>query len=94
VPTVASADWPLVSDVFLPAHPHDADEAAAVWPAFKDLAKVAEYGTRRATERDFASFVRSVGDSAALLRCMLRCNPGRVHLVPHPTAELPFVTGE
>jgi len=91
---VASADWPLVSDVFLPAHPHDAGEAAAVWWAFKQVAKVAGYGTRPAAERDFASFVRSVGDSAAWLRCMLRCNPGRVLLVPHPAAELPFVAGE
>ena len=93
-PAVASADWPLVSDVFLPAHPHDAGEAAAVWRAFKEFAKVAGYGTRPAAERDFASFVRSVGDSAAWLRCMLRCNPGRVLLVPHPAAELPFVAGE
>jgi len=94
VPTVASDDWPLVSDVFLPTHPHDADEAAAVWPAFQEFAKVAGYGTRRATERDFDSFVLSVGDRAAWLRCMLRCNPGRVLVVPHPAAELPFVTGE
>jgi len=93
-PTVASADWPLVSDVFRPAHPHDAGQAAAVWRDFKEFAKVAGYGTRPATERDFASFVCSVGDSAAWLRCMLRCNPGRVLLVPHPAAELPFVAGE
>jgi len=91
---VASADWPLVSDVFLPAHPHDAGEAAAVWRAFAEFAKVAGYGTRPAAERDFAFFVRSVGDSAAWLRCMLRCNSGRVLLVPHPAAELPFVAGE
>jgi len=62
--------------------------------AFKEFAKVAGYGTRPAAERDFAFFVRSVGDSAAWLRCMLRCNPGRVLLVPHPAAELPFVAGE
>jgi len=93
-PTVVSADWPLVSDVFLPAHPHDAGEAAAVRRAFKEFVKVAGYGTRPAAERDFASFVRSVMDSAAWLRCMLRCNPGRVPLVPHPAAELPFVAGE
>jgi len=93
-PTVASADWPLVSDVFLPAHPHDAGEAAAVWRAFKKFAKVAGYGTRPAAECDLASFVRSVGDSAVWLRCMLRCNPKRVLLVPHPAAELPFVAGE
>jgi len=91
---VASADWLLVSDVFLQAHPHDAGEAAAVWRAFKEFAKVAGYGTRPAAERDFASFVRSVGDSAAWLRCMLRCNPERVVLVPHPAAKLPFVAGE
>jgi len=91
---VASADWPPVSDVFLPAHPHDAGEAAAVWRAFNELAKVAGYGTRPAAERDFASFARSVGDSAAWVRCMLRCNPRRVLLVPHPAAELPFVAGE
>jgi len=65
-----------------------------VWRAFKEFAKVAGYGTRLAAERDFASFVRSVGDIAAWLRCMLRCNPGRVLLVPHPAAELPFVYGE
>jgi len=93
-PTVASADWPLVSDVFCQAHPHDAGEAAALWRAFKEFAKVVGHGNRPATERDFASFVRSVGDSAAWLRCMLRCNPGRVLLVPHPAAELPFVAGE
>jgi len=71
-PTMASADWPLVSDVFLSARPHDAGEAAAVWRAFKEFAKVTGYGTRPATERDFASIVRSVGNSAAWLRCMLR----------------------
>jgi len=91
---VASADWPLVSDIFRPAHPHEAGEAAAVWRAFKEFSKVARDGTRPATERDIASFVRSVGDSAAWLRCMLRCNPGRVFLVPHPAAVLPFVAGE
>jgi len=25
---------------------------------------------------------------------MLRCKPGRVLLVPHPAAELPFVAGD
>jgi len=93
-PAVASADWPLVSDDFLPAHPQDAGEAAAVWRAFKDFATVAGYGTRPVAERDFAAFVHSVGDSAAWLRCMLRCNPGRVLLVPQPAAELQFVAGE
>jgi len=94
-PTVASADWPLVSDVFLPAHSHDAGEAAAVWRAFKYFAKVAGYGTRPAAECDFASFVRSVGDSAAVQPgARRRCNPGRVLLVPHPAVELPFVAGK
>ena len=71
-PNVASADWPFVSDVFLQAHPHDAGEAAAGCRAFKEFAKVAGAGTRPAAERDFASFVRFVGDSAAWLRCMSR----------------------
>ena len=93
-PTVASVEWPLVSDVFRPAHPQDAGEAATVWRAFRAFAKAAGYEARPAAERDFTSFVRSVGDSAAWLRCMLRCNPGRVLLVPHPAAELPFVAGE
>jgi len=91
---VASADWPLVSDVFLPAHPHDAGVAAAVWRALKEIAKVAGSGSRAAAGRDFASSVRSVGNSAAWLGCMLRCNPRRVLLVPHPVAELPFNAGE
>jgi len=91
---MASADWPLVSDVFLSARPHDAGEAAAVWRAFKKFAKVTGYGTRPATERDFASIVRSIGNSAAWLRCMLRCNSGWVLSVPHQAAELPFVAGE
>jgi len=93
-PTVASADWPLVSDVFLPAYPHDAGEAAAVWRAFEEFGNMAGYSTRPVAESDFASFVRSVGDSAAWLGCMLRCNPGRVLLVTHPAAEFLFVAGE
>jgi len=90
-PAVASADSPLVSDAFLPANPHDAGEAAAEFRALEEFVKVAEYCTQPATERDFASFVRSVGNSAAWLRCMMRCNPERVLLVAHPVAELPFV---
>jgi len=93
-PAVAFADWPLVSEIFLPARPHEAGEAAAVWRVFKEFAKVAGYGIRPAAEHDFASFVRYVGDSAARLRCLLRCNPGRVLLIPHPAVELPFVAGE
>jgi len=54
---------------------------------------VAGYDARPGAERDFGSVIRSIGSSAALLRCMLRCNPGRVLLVPHPAAELPFVAG-
>jgi len=57
--------------------------------------KTGKCGTVRIlAERDFASFVHSVGDSAAWLCCMLRCNPRRVLLVPHPAAELPCVAGE
>jgi len=53
----------------------------------------AGYDARPAAERDFGSFIRSVGGSAAWLRCVMRCNPGRVLLVLHPAAELPFVAG-
>jgi len=53
----------------------------------------AGYDARPAAERDFGSFIRSVGSSAAWLPCMLRCNPVRALMVPHPEAELPFVAG-
>jgi len=53
----------------------------------------AGYDARPAADRNFGSFIRSVGSSAAWLRCMLRCNAGRVLFVPHPAAELPFVAG-
>jgi len=64
-----------------------------VWPAFRKFAVAAGYDARPAAECDLGSFIRSVGSSAAWLRCMLRCNPGRVLLVPHPAAEIPFVAG-
>jgi len=92
-PAVAADDWPLVSDVFRSAHPQDANGAQAVWWSFRQFGVGAGYDARPAAERYFGSFIRSVGSSAAWLRCMLRCNPGRVLLVPHPAAELPFVAG-
>jgi len=61
--------------------------------AFREFAVAAGYDARPAAERDFGSFIHSVGSSAAWLRCMLRCSPGWVLLVPHPAAELPFVAG-
>jgi len=90
---VAADEWPLVSDVFQSAHPQDVNGAQAVWRVFREFAVAAGYEARPAAERDFWSFIRSVGSSAAWLRCMLRCNPDRVLLVPHPAAELPFVAG-
>jgi len=90
---VAADDWPLVSDVFRSAHSQDVNGAQAVWRAFREIAVAAGYDAWPAAERDFGSFIRSVGSSAARLRCMLRFNPGRVLLVPHPAAELPFVAG-
>jgi len=90
---VEEDDWPLVSDVFRAFHPQDVNGAQAVWRSFRAFAVAAGYDARPAAERDFGSFIRSVDSSAAWLRCMLRCNPGRVLLVPHPAAELPFVTG-
>jgi len=92
--TVATADWPLISDIFRPAHPHAAGEAFAVWRSLREFAKAAGYDAGPAAERDFASFVRSVDDRAGLLRCMLRSNPGRVLRDPHPAAELPFFAGD
>ena len=64
-----------------------------MWRAFRELAVAASYDARPAGARDFGSFIRPVGSRAAFLRCMLRCSPGRVLLVPHPAAELPFVAG-
>jgi len=93
-PPVATADWPLVSDVFQPAYPQNMHGAHVVWRSFRKSAKVASYDVRPAADCDFASFVRSVGGSAGWLRCMLRCNPGRVVLVPNPAAELPSVAGD
>jgi len=90
---VAEDDWPLVSDVFRSAHTQDVTGAEAVLRSFREFAVAAVYDARPASERDFGSFIRSVGRSAAWLRCMLRCNTGRVLLVPHPAAELPFVAG-
>jgi len=92
-PAVAADDWPLVSDVFRSAHSQDVNGAQAVWRAFREFAVAAGYDARPAAERDFGSLIRSFGSSAAWLRCMLRCNPGRVLLVPNPAAELPFVAG-
>jgi len=92
-PAVAADDWPLVSDVFRSVHPQDVNGAQAVWRSFREFAVAAGYDAPPAAERDFGSFIRSVGISAAWLRCMLRCNPGRVLLVPHPAAEPPFVAG-
>jgi len=92
-PPVAADDWPLISDVFRSVHSQDVNGAQAVWRSFWEFAVAAGYDARPAAERDFGSFIRSVGSSAAWLRCMLRCSPGRVLLVPHPAAELPFVAG-
>jgi len=92
-PAVAADDWSLVSDDFRSAHPQNANGAQAVWRAFREFAVAAHDDARPAAERDFGSFIRSVGSSAAWLRCMLRCNPGRVLFVPHPAAEMPFVAG-
>ena len=93
-PPVATADWLLVSDVFQPAHPQDTGGAHAVWRSFWEFAKATGCDDRPAADRDRASFVSSVGGSTGWLRCMLRCNPGRVLLVPHPVAELQFVAGD
>ena len=93
-PPVASADWQLVSDVFQPAHPRDTGGAHAVWRSFQEFAKTAGYDDRPAADRDFASFVRSVGGSAGWLRCMFMCNLGRGLLVPHPVADQRFVAGD
>jgi len=90
---VAADDWPLVSEVFRSVHPQDVNGAQAVWRSFREFAVAAGYDARPAAEGEFRSFIRCVGSSAAWLRCMLRCNPGRVILVPHPAAELPFVAG-
>ena len=90
---MAADDWPLVSDVFQSVHPQDVNGAQALWRSFREFAEAAGYDVRPAAERDFGSFIRSGGSSAAWLRCMLRCNPGLVLLVPHPAAELPFVAG-
>jgi len=92
-PAVAAEDWPLFSDVFRYAHPQDANGAQAVWQAFREFASAAGYDARPAAERDFGTFIRSVGSGSAWLSCMLRCSPGPVHLVPHPAAQLPFVAG-
>ena len=92
-PIVTAAYWPLVSDFFRPAHPQHVIEMHTVWPILREIADAAGYSARPAAERDFGSFIRSFGSSAALLRCMLRGNPGRVLLVTHPAADLPFVAG-
>jgi len=73
---VAEDDWPLVSDVFRSVRPQDVNGAQAVWRSFRALAVAAGYDARPAAEREFGSFIRSVGSSAAWLRCMLRCNQG------------------
>jgi len=93
-PAIATADWPLVSDVFHLAHTQETNGAHAVWRSWRKFAKAAGYDARPAADRDFALFICSVGGSAGWLRCMLRCNLGRVLLVPHPAAELPFVAGD
>jgi len=67
-PAVAADNWPLVSDVFRSAHPQDANGAQAVWRAFREFAVAAGYDARPAAERDFGSFIRSGGRSAAWLR--------------------------
>ena len=92
-PAVAADDWLLVSDVCRSAHSQHANGTHAVWRAFREFAAAAGYDARPTAEHEFGSFIRSVGSSAALLRCMLRCNPGRLLLVLHPAAELPFVDG-
>jgi len=92
-PAVAADDWPLVSDVFRSVHPQDVNVAQAVWRSFREFAVAAGYDARPAAERDFGSSIRSVGSSAAWSRCMMRCNPGRLLLVPLPAVQLPFVAG-
>jgi len=77
-PAVVADDWPLVSDVFRSAHSQEVNGAQAVWRAFRELAVAAGYDARPAAERDFGSFIPSVGSSTSWLRCMFRCNPGRV----------------
>ena len=66
-------------------------EVSAKWRAFREFATASGYDARPVAENDFASFVRSNGDSAGWLGCMLRCSPGCVILVPHPAVELRFV---
>jgi len=92
-PVVAAADRPLVSNVFRSSHLQDAIGTHAVWRAFREFAAAAGYDARLSAERDFGSFIRSVGSSSAWLRCMLRRNAGRVLLVPHTAAVLPFIAG-
>jgi len=93
-PPVATADWPPVSDFFQPAQLQDTSGARAVWRSFREFVKGAGYDARPAADHNFESFVRLVGGSAGCLGCMLRCNQGRVLLIPHPAAELPFVAGD
>jgi len=90
---VAADDRPLVSDVSRSVHPQDVNWAQAVWRSFRGFAVAAGYDARPAAERVFGSFIRSVGSSAAWLRCILRGKPGRVLLVPNPAAELPLFAG-
>lgn len=65
-----------------------------MWRSFRDFAKAAGYDARQAAYRDFACFVSFVVGCEGRLRCVLRCNLGRVPFVPHPAAELPFVAGD
>jgi len=61
---VAVDDWPLVSDVFRSVHPQDVNGAQAVWRTFRKFAAATGYDARPAAERDFGSFISSVGGSA------------------------------
>jgi len=69
---VVATDWLLVSNVFLSTNPQDANRTHAVWRAFLELAEAAGYDARPSAERDFGFLIRSVGGSAAWLRCMLQ----------------------
>jgi len=50
-PHVATADWPLVIDVFQPAHPQDVNGAHAVWRSFREFVMAAGYDVWPAADR-------------------------------------------
>ena len=72
IPVVVATDWLLVSNVSLSTNPQDANRTHAVWRAFLEFAEAAGYDARPSAERDFGFLIRSVGGSAAWLRCMLQ----------------------